>query len=445
MISRRQFINTILLASGTARLARADRGSGRFGELRADPEGILDLPDGFSYTIVSRAGEEMDDGLLVPARADGMAAFPAPDGRITLICNHENLPLGQGAFGPAGERIDRIPADKVYDRGAGVTPGLGGTTTMLYDPQERRTVRRFLSLAGTEVNCAGGPTPWGSWLSCEECFESPGVETTRRGEVHRNERHGYIFEVPADAESVVDPLPLRAMGRFEHEAAAVDPDTGNVFLSEDKHRSLLYRFLPSVPGQLQRGGRLQALVLGEHPGHDTRNWEDPEAMLLNRWYAVEWIDLEDVDSETDDLRIRGHALGAARFARGEGLCYAQDSVFLTATIGGPERLGQIFELRIGRDGADALRLIAEATDSSLLRHADNLTMSAWGDLIVCEDTADHCGLVGVRPDGSQYALADNAYTDSELAGVCFSPDGTILFVNIQERGLTLAIEGPFPA
>jgi secreted PhoX family phosphatase len=92
-----------------------------------------------------------------------------------------------------------------------------------------------------------------------------------------------------------------------------------------------------------------------------------------------------------------------------------------------------------------LTLIAEATSDSLLRHADNLTMAPWGDLVVCEDTSNHCGLVGIRPDGSQYQLADNPYSNSELAGVCFSPDGKTMFVNIQYPGMTLAITGPFPA
>ncbi len=71
-------------------------------------------------------------------------------------------------------------------------------------------------------------------------------------------------------------------------------------------------------------------------------------------------------------------------------------------------------------------------------------MSPWGDLVVCEDTPSHCGLVGLRLDGTQYPIADNAYTSSELAGVCFSPDASTLFVNIQHRGITVAITGPWP-
>ena len=162
--------------------------------------------------------------------------------------------------------------------------------------------------------------------------------------------------------------------------------------------------------------------------------------------------MQDADSPINDLRLRGYQAGAARFARGEGLCYADGSIFVTCTIGGPARLGQIFEYRISAaEGSQdeslapgKLRLIAEATTVSLLRNADNLTMSPWGDLIVCEDRVDYCGLVGVRPDGRQYQVADNAYTISELAGVCFSPDGAVLFVNIQDRGITVAITGPWP-
>jgi secreted PhoX family phosphatase len=236
------------------------------------------------------------------------------------------------------------------------------------------------------------------------------------------------------------------MGRYEHEAAAVDPKSGAVYLTEDRHRSLFYRYLPDVPQKLAAGGRLQALAVFESPAYDTRNWSSEQWMRPMEWHQCEWIDLDDVDTDVDDLRFRGFERGAARFARGEGLCYSNGSVFMTCTIGGPARLGQVFEYRLGEnnDAPGALRLVAESGPRSLLRHCDNIAMSPWGDLIICEDTTDHCGLVGMTPGGRQYALADNAYTPSELAGLCFSPDGTTMFVNIQHRGLTLAITGPWP-
>ena len=122
-------------------------------------------------------------------------------------------------------------------------------------------------------------------------------------------------------------------------------------------------------------------------------------------------------------------------------------------LGGPARLGQVFtytpspfEGTAGEQGdPGTLTLIAEADRHSLLRHCDNLTMAPWGDLVVCEDTSSHCGLVGITPDGNQYPIADNPYSNSELAGVCFSPTGNVLFVNIQYPGTTLAITGPWPS
>ncbi|MFQ5983281.1 MAG: alkaline phosphatase PhoX, partial [Woeseiaceae bacterium] len=202
-------------------------------------------------------------------------------------------------------------------------------------------------------------------------------------------------------------------------------------------------------GRLHRGGRLQALCIVAKPSFDTRNWSERHSMKPGTWLETCWLDLDEPDSAQNDLRLRGADAGAAIFARGEGLCFTGSEFVLTATTGGPDRLGQVFAYRPGTgDGRPdeqpgALGLIAESTTDSLLRHADNVTMSPWGDLIICEDTANHCGLVGIRPDGQQYPLADNAYTNSELAGVCFSPDGSVMFVNIQVRGLTLAITGPW--
>jgi uncharacterized protein len=456
MIDRRQFLQTLVVAAATPSVSSARTGSGAsvLGNLVADPRRIIDLPGDFEYQLISSPGDEMDDGLLVPGSADGMAAFPGEDGQVILVCNHENdtAAPGTGPWGVELERLASVSPQSIYDSGHGATPGNGGTTTIVYDPRSRQVLRRHLSLAGTELNCAGGPTPWGSWLSCEECFQDEGTSFEYGRVVQRSRRHGYVFEVPSAATGLVDPVPLKAMGRFEHEAAAVDRRTGVVYLTEDRHRSLFYRFLPDVPGQLAEGGRLQALAVRGKQGFDTRNWESADRMPLQRPLATAWIDLDDVDGARNDLRLRGRDKGAAIFARGEGLSVLDDSVAFTCTIGGPDRLGQIFVYEPSRYEGTAreqkhpgtLRLLAESSLNSLLRNADNLTASPWGDLIVCEDTADHCGLVGVRRDGSQYPLADNAYSNSELAGVSFSPDGTVMFVNIQYPGLTLAITGPWP-
>lgn len=453
MINRRRFLQSLAMtaASPTAVLAR-NSGNAGFSPLLPDPDGILDLPAGFTYRVISRYGEPMDDGLLVPARHDGMAAFPGKDGTLLLVCNHENNPSQQyySAFGAGRERLHQVDPARIYDRGKGETPGAGGTTTIQYDPLAKERRRIHLSLSGTEINCAGGPMPWGSWLSCEETFSNPGAGFRSGRVVNREKKHGYIFEVPATATGLAKPVPLTAMGRFEHEAAAASPASGVIYLTEDRHESLLYRFIPNVPGKLREGGRLQALAIAGQPRFDTRNW-GPVRLVPGQWLETEWIDLDDPDVVQNDLRLRGHDQGAAIFARGEGICYADGDFAFTCTIGGPQRLGQVFVYRPSPLEATPaeqaepgrLGLIAESGYDSILRNADNITLSPWGDLLVCEDTADHCGLVGVRMDGGQYPVADNAYTGSELAGVCFSPDGSTLFVNIQVPGMTLAISGPW--
>jgi uncharacterized protein len=455
-MDRRRFLQSLAAAALSPAASAESRATDeRFGPLQADAGGILDLPAGFHYKIVSRAGTPMSDGLVVPEAHDGMAAFAGPDGRVILVCNHEleTFQFGHGAFGETYEALPDPVKAALYDRGGDSTPGLGGTTTTIWNARTGTTERQFLSLAGTEVNCSGGRTPWGSWLSCEECFSWQGIGFGGGRILHRDRPHGYVFEVPASHEGLVDPQPITSMGRFEHEAAAVHDATGIVYLTEDKHDSLFYRFIPSAPGKLQWGGRLQALAIDGAPAMPTHNWWSGNKIVRGMAMATRWIDLADVDTESNDLRLRGAASGAATFARGEGLCAAGDDLVFTCTIGGRFRLGQVFAYTPSRfegtagerDEPGRLTLIAESSPSSILRNADNLTMAPWGELIVCEDTASHCGLVGLRADGTQYQLADNPYSNSELSGACFSPDGNTLFVNIQYPGTTLAITGPFPS
>ena len=258
MMNRRHFVQmlTIAAASPVSTLAR-ENGIDGFGPLKRDPNGVIDLPEGFSYTVISERGQEMDDGLLVPGLQDGMAAFPGDDGQIILVCNHETHPyeITQSAFGLRAERIERIDQTAHYDMGMGKSPALGGTTTIHYDPVARRRTHMHMSLMGTENNCAGGPTPWGSWLTCEECFFDPGTSFERGYVVHREAKHGYVFEVPANSMEAVEPVPLKHLGRFEHEAAAVNPATGVIYLTEDRHQRLRRtyrpRARPNPPGRLR--------------------------------------------------------------------------------------------------------------------------------------------------------------------------------------------------
>ena len=439
-----------------------------FGPLLPDPEGILDLPAGFSYQILSRTGEEMDDGFLVPAKHDGMATFKGPGSLSIIVRNHENKGPNNkvSAFGSDAKRFDKLPKDKAYDPGFESGPMPGGTTTLVYDTKNQKLVRQFLSLACTEHNCAGGPTPWGSWISCEEIM-------SKKDDKHAQD-HGYNFEVPASAEiGLADPVPLKAMGRFNHEAIAVDPHSGIVYQTEDRQDGVLYRFIPNVPGKLAEGGRLQFMAVTDRPSADLRNWEKVDTDKLQSGGAddaafedrdakqaiiptgkpmnVHWVDIDDVEAPKDDLRYRAFKAGGARFARNEGMWYGNDAVYFASTTGGHAAKGQIWRYipsryeGTGDESKDPakLELFIEPNDKTVLQHADNLCVSPFGDVIVCEDGGPVNHVLGVTPEGDVYKFARNTMNNSEFAGSCFSPDGTTLFVNIQKPGLTLAITGPW--
>lgn len=458
-ISRRRFLGSAAAISlgftglGCARtdISASDIGVGpAFGPLLDDPDGIIALPPGFSYRIVSRHGERMSDGFFVPTRHDGMAAFRGPDGTTLLVRNHEVTPggdLGEGAFGADLSLLSRVDRSLLYDAGADGVPALGGTTTLQYDTATQRLVSHHLSLAGTLVNCAGGPTPWGTWITCEEIVSPAGGRWARE--------HGYNFEVAAGLDGLpVRAVPLEAMGRFKHEAVAVHPASGVVYQTEDLVDGLLYRFIPDVPWELVRGGRLQALAVRDRRGLDTRNFE---ARLVEPGVPmeVEWIDLDGVESPDDDLRYRGHEAGAARFARGEGIFYGElggvPEVYMACTNGGAARKGQIWRYRPSpdegtpgeRERPGTLELFVEPNDGTIIENADNLTVAPWGDLVVCEDGTGDDYLLGITPEGEIYQLARNLNGSGEFAGACFSPDGSTFFVNMQADGWTLAITGPW--
>ena len=440
LLNRRNFIGATgaafsgLLLNGctgrSAPLASAPSSFADYGPLVPDPAGMLDLPRGFSYRLLSSLGNAMTDGCTVPDKADGMGCFSIGNDEIVLIRNHELVPADD--------------AGGVLAKGFGTRDGAivpGGTTSIVLDATTLEVKREFRSLAGTIRNCSGGITPWGSWLTCEEAPTGPGQ---RFGE-GLAENHGWVFEVPANATGLIDAVPLKAMGRFNHEAACVDPRTGIVYLSEDRDDSVLYRFVPTTPGRLGDGGLLQAMVV--EGLSDTRNWTSADMAVGSR-HTVRWIDCDDVESPNDDLRSRAAAKGAALVARGEGIHTGTDEIFVCSTNGGQRKLGQILRLVPGTGGEpDQIELLFESQSKDQFNYGDNLTVGPNGHLIVCEDQYTEVvdnHLRGITPDGRAYTLG-RLRMQTELAGGCFSPDGKWFFVNAYSPTRTLAITGPWAA
>jgi len=392
----------------------------------------------------------MDDGLLLPGAPDGMATFSGKNGRVIVVRNHENNPdsLTSGAFGPTNELLSKVSPDKFYDYGKKTVPALGGTSTFVYNPKSGEIEKQFLSLVGTVRNCAGGPTPWNSWLTCEESTVKTGGYD---GKLEKD--HGYVFEVPATEEvGLCDPLPIKGMGRFNHEAVAVDPRSGIVYLTEDTGDSLIYRYIPDTPGKLLNGGKLQALAIIGQKSCDTRNWEKLTVpkFPLGKPQDVEWIDIKNPESPEDDLRYQGLNNGAACFARGEGMWYGKNEIYFACTNGGHISNGQVFRYKPSaaegkpdeKKSPGKLELFAESQSKDILKNCDNLTVAPWGDVVLCED-ASHPFLVGITPNGEYYKLGENIGYQSEFAGGVFSPSGDTFFVNIQGAGITMAITGPW--
>jgi secreted PhoX family phosphatase len=359
---------------------------------------LLLLPEGFRYLSFGWTGEMMTDGLLTPAAHDGMAAFAVSHDRVRLVRNHE-----------VGEGPNAFAVGMAYDANAG-----GGTTTLEFDTQHGRVIGSWASIAGTVRNCAGGPTPWGSWLTCEETTIEPASNNDLL------EKHGYIFDVPSS--HAADPVALTAMGRFSHEAVAVDPRTGIVYETEDAgNNSGLYRFLP-------------------------------------RSRRADWFDIPNPDPDLaagqESVFLQGFNAGAARFGRLEGAWHGSGSIFIVSTSGGNAGQGQIWEY-VPR--FDRIRLLFESPSADVLNAPDNITVSPRGGLVLCEDGGGTEYVHGLTKDGVIFKFAQNNvdlrnnpvlgfasdFRGSEFAGACYSPDGKWLFFNIQSPGISFAITGPW--
>jgi uncharacterized protein len=441
------------LTALAARQRRAGRRLSRgYGQLRPTPEldsGIefLELPPGFRYRIISRQAEPMDDGNPTPGIFDGMAAYPRGNRSTILIRNHENRSR-------AGEITVAVPRRKRYDQDESVR---GGNTKLVVATTGDREVREsFAVLGGTHTNCAGGLTPWDTWITCEEIFNYGSVESNVTPGT--GTPHGYAFEVPADADGPVQPLELNAAGRFSHEAVAWLG--GALYETEDRGDAAFYRFIPDREprehGDLASfGGTLEALMVAGRPNFDANTANPGES------YPVDWVTIEEPDPLTDTVRVEAQSKGAAIFDRTEGIWASENRIYFDCTTGGEAQLGQLWEYRPRRGGGGELRLVYESTSAEDLENPDNLVVvPATGDVLLQEDSDGEQFVRGVTRRGEIYDFARTLVNSTEFCGGCFSPDGGTFFVNQQgdrqdgvgedplnppdeSAALTYAIWGPF--
>jgi len=414
-----------------------------YGPLVPDPAGMLDLPRGFSYKVLSREGETRPDGLRVPSRFDGMGAFPDRDGGSRLVRNHES---GRTAPIPV-----RAPADRTYDPAAA-----GGTTTLVVDRQNN-TSQEFVSLGGTAINCSGGPTPWRTWLTCEET-------ELKAGQGGYTMDHGFIFEVdPYDDRRNVEPTPLKAMGRFQHEAVALDPATGIVYETEDAFVAPLggfYRFLPRRPrggwGSLRAGGELQAMHV---PGLlDMSTVQEPGTSFDN----VQWVKVPDPLATTESVRAQdyskpitgGYKLEGAWWGALDRCVYFVSSFARTELGPARDHDGQVWKYDPRRSRLTLEVIFTRPTpgsDNPQFDAPDNITMSPYGGLMMCEDGLGDQQILGTTEDGEVFVVAKNRVNTGtpeqpaygELAGAGFSADGRTMFFNVYSPGITYAVTGPW--
>ncbi len=404
----------------------------------------LALPVGFKYRLINRAGAPMRNGLPTPGIFDGTGAYPGLGGRTILIRNHENRSR-------PGEVTVPVATGKRYDPDVNVR---GGNTKLVVG-KDRRLQEIFPVLGGTHTNCAGGITPWNSWITCEEIFNYGATETNVTPGT--GVPHGYCFEVDAATNGAVPPQPILDAGRFAHEAVAWFG--GSLYETEDRGDACLYRFTPErepkEAGDLASfGGKLEALVVRGRPNFDA------DAAQPGESYQVEWVTVDEPNPLTDTVRYQAQARGAAIFNRTEGIWATDKGVYFDCTSGGDAGLGQLWELRPrGRDGG-VLKLIFESETAEDLEAPDNLVVvPSTGDVFLQEDGPSTQYVRGVTPKGLIYDFARTILNPTEFCGGCFSPDGATFFVSQQGdrlvgdqtpasqpdsiAGLTFAIWGGF--
>ena len=399
---------------------------------------LIKLPAGFTYTTLGWAGDLMSDGTPTPGLHDGMAVVKQMGPQVLLIRNHEVRGLGS-SFGSA---------DITYDGKAG-----GGTTNLIYHTGEGKVHHSWASIAGTNTNCAGGRTPWETWITCEETVDGPelGFEKT----------HGWSFEVPSHGKASTEPL--RAMGRFVKEAVAVDPKTGIVYETEDRGTSGLYRYTDKLAGakkninfRLSGEGTLEMLKVKGVFKADLRT-----GVVVGTILPVEWVPIADPErahrpgtSDTLGVFGQGRDLGGAQFARLEGIWSGNDIFYFNSTSGGAAGRGQVWSFD---PVSQTIELHYVSPGSTTLDMPDNITVSPRGGVVLCEDgNLSGQRFQGLDASGTLFPFAINDmilngeknghvgdFRGIEWAGATFSPDGKWLFANLQTPGITFAISGPW--
>lgn len=409
---------------------------------------LLRLPVDFQYVSFGWRDDPLTDSDgVTPSSHDGMGVVDTDaDGIVTLIRNHELRNSGS-SFGTP---------EILYD-----PRGRGGATRLRFDTHCGEWLSSEVVLAGTAANCAGGVTPRGSWLTCEEEISGP-----PQGYDHT---HGWVFEVPA--QGMATPVPLRDMGRFKHEAVCVDVQTGYVFETEDdRYTSGFYRFRPGRRGSalaLAGGGILEMLKVKGVPNADL--------MLINtgETFEVEWVPIDDpqlglqsgvgpygsIDGQTTSASgpfFQGYQEGGAQFRRLEG-CWFDDFdrlIYFTDTEGGFPRQGAVW---CYDPSLETLRAVYVSPGPGTLDNPDNITVSPRGGLLLCEDGGQSRERMhALTPQGQLSLFAQNDvvlngevngisgnFRGAEWCGATFDPSGRWLFVNIYSPGITFAITGPW--
>jgi secreted PhoX family phosphatase len=430
--------------AGPAEARAAVRPPAGYGPLVPDPAGLLALPAGFTYRVVAEAGKTLlETGQPTPSEADGTACFRARDG-WALVNNHE---IGDDEAVP----VPALPG-LTYDPAAP-----GGTTTIDVGPDGRR-IREYVSLAGTLDNCAGGVTPWNTWLTCEETEE-------RAGGTYQKD-HGYVFEVdPVHRAANRHPVPLKFLGRYAHEAVAVDPHSHRIYLTEDasEPQGLYYRWTP--PKRFRGGkGALRALALGRDgdtagrlqamrcTAHGRHVADLSQATTPGTRYDVTWVDVPDRDARTVSVRNQFTDGQVTRSRKLEGQWWGDGGVYFVASYARKEdgsrndHDGQVWFHDPARGTITLKTIFGVNPDPEQDTHydgPDNITLSPYGGLLLAEDGEGLSHLVGLTEHGAAYPMARNEIGDGEFSGPTFSQDGRILFANIQDPGLVFAITGPW--